>query len=668
MSIQAEIEKEYGKEFFKPVDEPYQDGFGLKAILGGLFLGFIMLPGAIYLSLVAGQEGAMQTAGRWVTIILFTEVARRSFTRLTRQETLVIFMLAGGLVAAQGGFWDLLWKQYLVQSYEVENFGILDELVKPENRWIAPPPGSPSMVKRSLLHRDWWLPIFVIAVGQLLGRINSFSLGYALFRLTSDIERLPFPMAPIAAQGVTALAESYEKEESWRWRAFSFTCAIGILFGFVYIVVPTVTGGIMNEPIQLLPIPFIDLSQRVQRVLPAALACVGTNLGAVFHGFVLPFTMVCGVFAASIISSFFLNPVLYKMNILHTWSPGMETITTSMSNGLDFWLSFSIGKSVMVAVLGLVLAFKNLALSRRASSLKPAEDTSGGFDPPVGRGDFAMWKALSAWLISTLLLVLLCHWLVPTFPWWIFAVYGLLWTPMNSYVSARMIGLTGHPIGFPMIREASFILSAKFLNYSGVAVWFAPIPLSDFGGYSQFFKELDLTRTKLTSIIKAQIFTYPMILFCSILFCAFLWKMDAIPSASYPYVAKMWPLDSYHFCLWATGTQTGNSLILDVIRFKHILAGFSVSMLIYGVCMGLRAPTLLFYGIIGGLGAMPHDHIIAFAGALLGRYVFLKRFGQTNWRKYAPVAAAGFTCGLGLAGMISVGFTLISKSVIQLPY
>lgn len=666
MSVQQEIEKEFGKDFFKPIDEPYQDGFNMKAILGGLFLGFVMLPGAIYLSLVAGQEGAMQTAGRWVTIILFTEVARRCFTRLTRQENMVIFMLAGGLVVAQGGFFDLLWKQFLVQSYEVEKFGILQDLTKPENAWIAPARDSQAMIKRSLLHKDWLLPILVIVASQLLGRINSFSLGYALFRLTSDVEKLPFPLAPIAAQGATALAESYEKEGSWRWRAFSFTCAIGILFGLIYIVVPTVTGGIMNTAIQLLPIPFIDLSQRIHKILPAALLGISTNLGDVFTGFVLPFSMIAGSFGASILSSVFLNPVLYKMKVLTTWSPGMETISTSIANGLDFWMSFQIGTSIMVAVLGIVLASKTLIKGQESS--EGSEAGKSRFALPVGRGDFAIWKALLAWAVSTLLLVALCRKLVPSFPWWIFAFYGLIWTPLNSYISARMIGLTGGGIAFPYMREASFILSAKFLNYSGVAVWFAPIPLGDFGGYSQFFRELDLTRTKLTSIIKAQVFVFPLLLVCSILFCAFLWKMDSIPSASYPYAAKMWPLGAYHFCLWATGTQTGNSLILDVIRLDYVLIGFAAGVVIYAVVLGARLPTLLFYGIIGGLGGWPHGAIPTFAGALLGKYYFLKRFGQTNWRRYAPVAAAGFTCGVGLAGMISVGFTLISKSVIQLPY
>ena len=46
------------------------------------------------------------------------------------------------------------------------------------------------------------------AVGGIMGHVTRFVAGYALFRMSSDIEKLPFPLAPVAAQGATALAES----------------------------------------------------------------------------------------------------------------------------------------------------------------------------------------------------------------------------------------------------------------------------------------------------------------------------------------------------------------------------------------------------------------------------------------------------------------------------
>ena len=58
--------------------EPFEDGFNKRTILASVFVGLIMLPGSIYLSLVMGA--APGGAAQWVTVILFLEVAKRSFT------------------------------------------------------------------------------------------------------------------------------------------------------------------------------------------------------------------------------------------------------------------------------------------------------------------------------------------------------------------------------------------------------------------------------------------------------------------------------------------------------------------------------------------------------------------------------------------------------------
>jgi hypothetical protein len=39
-----------------------------------------------------------------------------------------------------------------------------------------------------------------------------------------------------------------------------------------------------------------------------------------------------------------------------------------------------------------------------------------------------------------------------------------------------------------------------------------------------------------------------------------------------------------------------------------------------------------------------------------------------TWRKYVPVVAAGFSCGMGLITILSVGFVFLSKAVISLPF
>ena len=56
MSIQSELEKEWGAAALAEPAEDFRDGFGIRSILGGLFLAFVMLPGAIDLFLVAGGD------------------------------------------------------------------------------------------------------------------------------------------------------------------------------------------------------------------------------------------------------------------------------------------------------------------------------------------------------------------------------------------------------------------------------------------------------------------------------------------------------------------------------------------------------------------------------------------------------------------------------------
>ena len=78
------------------IPDRFESGFGLKSVLGALFLGFLMLPGSIYLSLVMGAS--LGPAARWVTVILFAEVARRSMKGLRQQEIFILFYMTGILL------------------------------------------------------------------------------------------------------------------------------------------------------------------------------------------------------------------------------------------------------------------------------------------------------------------------------------------------------------------------------------------------------------------------------------------------------------------------------------------------------------------------------------------------------------------------------------------
>jgi len=247
-----------------PTPTEYADGFTSKAIVGVLFVAFVMIPGNMYLSLMVG--GNLGAAAEWVTIILFAEITKRSFSSLSRQEVYVLYYVAAGLIAAEtGAFEGLLWNQYLRQSPAAQQFGIANLI--PD--WWAPPLNSPALLQRTFFHTDWIVPIAILMAHMVISRVSWFTMAYVLFRVNSDYERLPFPFAPVAAQGATALAETTQGLDSWRWRVFSAGAMIGMVFGTLYVAIPAISGALLTEPIQLIPIPFVDFTQITGNFIPA---------------------------------------------------------------------------------------------------------------------------------------------------------------------------------------------------------------------------------------------------------------------------------------------------------------------------------------------------------------------------------------------------------------
>lgn len=638
-------------------EEPteFRDGFGLKAILAGLFVTFVVMPGSMFMWLMLGQQLGVPAV--WVTLIIFLEIAKRCRTTLTRQEMFVIWSVTWGILGAaimrQG--MTFIWMQYFVRSDAAVQFEIANQIPF----WKAPPPGSEAYALRNLLHRDWWPALALMGFLILWRRLSFFSLGYALFRMTSDIERLPFPLAPIRAKGVTALAES--DEETWRWRCFSVGSTLGIAFGLLYVGVPVLSGVFLRRDLYLIQVPFYDFTMQLQdipwfRAVPLA---ISTNLNGVFVGFVLPFWVVMGRFVAGVLGRLILNPILYRTGVLQMWEPGMDYIETGLANQFDFWLSFRIGTAVAVAVLGIYAAASRMIASRK----ERAATTVNTLAPPKGRGDIPVIIALLFYVAKTSWMILLCHWLVPKFPVWILIAFGFGYTPFMSYISARLNGLTGHRIGIPYVREATFVLS----GYKGVDIWFAPVPMGDAGQGAAHFREVELTGTKFTSIFKAQLTMLPLAVVASLLFWSFLYKISDIPE-DYPFAMRFWPRDATVRAFWMTATTTGNAFFMKAIKWRYIGAGAGYGLILYPILRLVGAPTLFVYGTIQGVVGDPAMAFPQFVGAILGRYYMQKVFGRTNWREYTPVLAAGFACGMGLVSMGCVAIRLIAKAVTMVPF
>jgi len=645
--------KEY-RDLLKTPDH-FEEGFGWRTIIGAVFIGFLMMPGSMYLQLVIGS--GIGPAARWVTIILFAEIAKRSQQELKQQEIFLLYYMAGAALASP--FSGLLWNQYLVQSDAAKMLGLTEFIPS----WVAPQPGSESLVERTFLHRDWLIPILLLIGSQIIQRIDHFGLGYALYRITSDVEKLPFPMAPVGALGTMALAESTEdKKKSWKWRVFSIGGVIGLAFGAVYVLLPIVSGLVFTESITLIPIPWVELTRHTEGVLPAVATGVQLDLGLVFVGMVLPFWAVVGGFIGLVIT-FAANPILWEKGILHRWHQGMGTVDTVFANNFDFYMSFGIGLGLAIGVIGVWSVLRSFGQDGpERGSFRDL------FRPPPGRGDFNFWISIAIYVCSTLSYVGLCVWLVPNFPWMFFLGYGFIYTPIISYITARMEGIAGQFVSLPLVREASFIAGARYFGYQGIEIWYAPIPIHNYGEATVNFRQIELTGTSIRGIIKTEMVVFPVVMIASLLFSQFIWRLAPLPSANYPYAQELWHLQALNTLLMQTSTLEGNSLFYQALNGSYVFSGLTFGLVMYAVLSFLGLPVLLIYGVVRGLGqSTPHGMILEIVGAMLGRFYFLKRYGAM-WRQYAPVLLAGFSCGMGLTGMLAMGFALILKSLSRLAY
>lgn len=642
----------------------FEEGFTIRSMMGALFVAFIMLPGGLYLGLVAGQ--GLGAAAEWVTILLFSEVARRSFAPLKRQEIYLLFLMAssltglGGNGLSGGPFAGFIWNVYFRGSSAARAFGLTNKIPN----WVVPPPDSPAILHRTFWSPAWAWPIGLLVFFNILGLFNTYGLGYVLFRLTSDIERLPFPMAAVNAGGATALAEAGTKGESWRWRAFSIGAMIGIIFGFFYVAVPIFTGAVLLQPIQIIPIPFLDLTQNTEHFLPGAQMGIDLSLGTVFSGFIIPYPVVIGGAIATLLSQFVAAPILQTHGYFPMWRPGMSAIYTGMVTGLDFWMSVGIGTGVAIGLIGIYSVFQGVAQARAQGRVR-TQATGLRTAPPPGRGDIPIWLALAFWFLTTCATVAMSHYLVPGFPLWILLAFAFVYTPLISYVSARLIGLTTRGVGFPFIKEATIIKS----GYKKLDIWYAPFPMGDYGGSAQWFREVELTGTKFTSLLKMNMFMTPLVLIASFVYWSFFWRTNVIPSAQFPFAQKYWPLNATTEAIWKTANLAGGqNFFMKAIKPRVIYESGGGAIVLYVLSVVFKIPVLYYYGFINGIGGAPMGTFGQLFGALMGRYYFAKRMGAETWQKVMPVLLAGFACGGGLIGMAAIALALIVKVTNFLPF
>ena len=152
-------------------------------------------------------------------------------------------------------------------------------------------------------------------------------------------------------------------------KLFAIGGAIGLSFGVIYLLLPTLTAAIAGEPMMILPIPFSDWTAKSEPILPAVATGMAWDLGHLITGMVLPFFAMLGSFIGLIIT-FVVNPILYRtdVGVLSSWQPGDDTIATLFKNNVDFYFSFGIGVSIAIAAAGVWAIVRGLGRQRREAA------------------------------------------------------------------------------------------------------------------------------------------------------------------------------------------------------------------------------------------------------------------------------------------------------------
>ena len=191
-------------------------------MIGGVFVGMIMTPASMYMQLVVGAGHRLGGAVGHDHPLHRSRAPMRSRSSRGRRFTSSITWPARAWSRGERAALEPVHRAERMRSGS-------SDLADKIPTWVAPSVAGCAR-HAQLFHPAWVTPIGLMALGMFLQRVDHFGLGYVMYRLTSDVEKLPFPMAPVAAQGVTALADASGGQETWRWRVFSFGAMLGMAF------------------------------------------------------------------------------------------------------------------------------------------------------------------------------------------------------------------------------------------------------------------------------------------------------------------------------------------------------------------------------------------------------------------------------------------------------
>ena len=634
-----------GQEALSSAMEFYP-GLTWRSVLAMIMAGLIFMPASIYLWLAVGYGAS--TAATYVTVILFSALARIYGTQLSRQELFIIYSIVGGIGGALPLYYWLVYRSYFVNNPLSLEFTLMGKPIREYVPiWMSPPPFSPVHKLRTLFHPDWLPAIAVNVLFAGLSVAAEVSLGMLLSYLYIEVEPLPFPFAQIDATMVNTL---YEREHEHMFY-FLLSLTGGAVYGTILYLVPFILG----PNARVIPYPWVDLTPYTQYFLPGAVIGIATDPTGFLYGMILPpsvtFSMMLGSFATWIFGNTLTLTVFkgFAPEWVEEYTPGMGIFLIYQRASLRLWLSTFMGISYGLALYILIVARRKLIDAFKALARVGGVRRELGY-PPTS-------VLFAVFLASTLGSVLIYYVLVPGIPLWLPPFVSVVLSLVIALVGARVygeLGLTFTPdFVYNMWKAVVY-----FSPYQGYAGWvFTPV-IAGFSTpwYVNATKTAYLTKTRPIDYYKAVIVSFIITTVLGLVFMDFFWRMAPIPSFIYPYVMGLWPFYAISDCLFATRQVA--------IRLDQIFLGMGVALLGgfggYGA-MRLGIP-INPVALVGGTYALPPYTIMVFLMSLLSKYVFARVMGREKWASIRAVVIAGFLAGIGIIVAIGTALTLLSKA------
>ncbi|MEM4875382.1 MAG: hypothetical protein QW394_08790 [Thermofilaceae archaeon] len=642
----------------EPLPIEFKPGFTWRSVLALVIAAAIFLPVNTYLLLVAGASIA--GAAVYILVLLFTELSTIIGVSMTKQEITIVFAL-GGLAAGTASYLGMVLRHYFVTSNLSWSFidpysGESLPLVVPS--WYAPSALSEAVRFRSFFHRDWIIPLIIVNIQfGLFYVLQEIALAMIYSLIFIEEEKLSFPLAYINAQLITTLSE----RDPAQLKIFTLSAVGGAVYAAIVYGLPTISLGMFNVPLQIIPIPWFDLTSGyygIEQFLPGAMFGVATDPISWALGMLLPFKTVASILLGSLSIWVFGNwlATTYLRDQFPLWAQewrkGMNLALVWQRSYLRIWAVPSIGFILALATITIASGWRSFIRTFRALT-RVRGGTGASFGYP------SLSKIIAMYVIGAYGSVVLFQLLVPDFPLWV----SILVPPLTFAVAAAATharGETGLSFSVPFLWNMLVLAS----GYPKCYAWFiSPVIGGDSApSWVETIKVATLTQTKPIDFFKAYALTVVLYNIFSFIYVSFFWAIAPIPSSQYPFTMVNWPIQLVSFGVWFS-----RQIVADLRTLLYSYSGMiGLGAIMMYASKYTRFP-LDFVALVTGTQTIPPYSVAMFIGGLIGK-ILERWIGRSRFYGLRNIVIAGLGMGMGVVVGIGGAITLIAKSTWLKPF